>query len=248
MSGDIVLLIAGAMLAGFVQGISGFAFGMVAMSIWVWGLEPGLAAVMAVFGGLSGQVFTALTVRRSLQWPTLWPFLAGAVLGVPLGVALLPHLDAALFKRVLGGMLVIFCPAMLLSDRIPHIRAGGRVADALVGALGGVMGGIGGFTGVAPSLWCTLRGLDKDLQRTVIQNFNLLALSASMAALVVAGAVRADMLPLFAIVLPALMLPSLLGARVYKGLSPLGFRRVVLALLSCAGVAMIAASLPRGLA
>ena len=72
------------------------------------------------------------------------------------------------------------------------------------------------------------------------------ALSASMAALVVAGAVRAEMLPLFAIVLPALMLPSLLGARVYKGLSPLGFRRVVLALLSCVGVAMIAASLPRG--
>lgn len=248
MSGDIVLLIVGAMVAGFVQGISGFAFGMVAMSIWVWGLDPGLAAVMAVFGGLSGQMFTALTVRRSLELPTLWPFLAGALVGVPLGVALLPHLDAALFQGVLGTMLLVFCPAMLLSDRIPRIRAGGRVADALVGAVGGLMGGIGGFTGVAPSLWCTLRGLDKDLQRTVIQNFNLAALSASMAALVAAGAVRADMLPLFAIVLPALMLPSLLGDRVYRGLSPLGFRRVVLALLSCAGVAMIAASLPRSAA
>jgi hypothetical protein len=37
----------GAAIAGLVQGISGFAFAMVAMSIWVWGVEPQLAAVMA---------------------------------------------------------------------------------------------------------------------------------------------------------------------------------------------------------
>ena len=50
-------------------------------------------------------------------------------------------------------------------------------ADFVVGAFGGVMGGIGGFTGVLPSLWVTLRGWDKDLQRSVIQNFSLAALS-----------------------------------------------------------------------
>ena len=42
-----------------------------------------------------------------------------------------------------------------------------------VGLAGGVMGGLGGFTGVLPTLWCTLRRLDKDVQRAIIQNFNL---------------------------------------------------------------------------
>ena len=55
MRDELLLLAGGAALAGLVQGISGFAFAMVAMSVWVWGLDPRLAAVMAVSGALVGQ-------------------------------------------------------------------------------------------------------------------------------------------------------------------------------------------------
>ena len=34
------VLAVGAAVAGLVQGISGFAFSMVAMAIWVWGVDP----------------------------------------------------------------------------------------------------------------------------------------------------------------------------------------------------------------
>ena len=40
----------GAAVAGFVQGLSGFAFGMVAMSFWAWVLPPQEAAALSVFG------------------------------------------------------------------------------------------------------------------------------------------------------------------------------------------------------
>jgi uncharacterized protein len=243
MSTELALLAAGAAVAGFVQGLSGFAFGMVAMSIWVWGVEPRVAAVMTVMGGLSGQLLQAFTVRRGLRLAALAPFLAGAGVGVPLGVAALPHLNAAMFKLTLGIILVVCCPAMLLAHKLPRLTFGGRVGDGVAGAVGGLMGGIGGFPGVVPTLWCTLRGFDKELQRTVVQNFNLAALAATMAVYVASGAVTRDMLPLFAVVVPALIVPSLLGARVYVGLSELAFRRVVLTLLSGAGVAMIVAAL-----
>jgi hypothetical protein len=49
---------------------------------------------------------------------------------------------------------------------------------------------------------------------------------------------------MFAIVAPALLIPSLIGARIYIGLSDLAFRRIVLILLTCSGLAMIAAALP----
>lgn len=237
-----LLLAFGAIVAGFVQGISGFAFAMVAMSIWVWGMDPKLAAVMAVFGGFTGQVFSAFTVRRGLHLRLLMPFLLGGVVGVPLGVLLLPHLSPAHFKLGLGLVLVVFCPAMLLAPSLPPIQRGGRLGDAVAGLFGGVMGGLGGFTGVAPALWCTLRGYDKDAHRAVLQNFSLAALSATLVALVMAGAVTREMLPQFAVVAPALLLPSMLGARVYLGLSALAFRRVVLGLLTLCGLAMIAAS------
>ncbi|MBN8492276.1 MAG: sulfite exporter TauE/SafE family protein [Burkholderiales bacterium] len=244
MSGELWLLAGGAAVAGLVQGISGFAFAMVAMSIWVWGVEPRLAAAMAVCGGLLGQVVGLFTVRRGLQGAVLAPFLAGALVGVPLGTWVLPLLDPARFKLVLGLCLLLCCPPMLLAHRLPRITGGGRWADGLVGLAGGVMGGIGGFSGMAPSLWVTLRGWDKHLQRGVIQNFSLVALAVTLVAYVATGAVRADMWPKFAVVAPAMLLPSLIGARIYHGLSPLAFSRVVLMVLTAAGLAMVAAGLP----
>jgi len=244
MTNEMWLLVVGAMVAGFVQGLSGFAFGMVAMSIWVWGVEPHVAAVMVVFGGLTGQLVAAVSSRRGLRMAALWPLLAGAVVGIPIGVAVLPLMNPALFKLTLGSLLMVSCPAMLLAPRFPRIQFGGRLADGVAGAAGGVMGGIGGFTGVIPTLWLTLRGFDKELQRSLIQNFNLAALSMTMAAYLATGVVTRDMVPLFALVAPALLVPSLLGARLYVGLSETGFRRVVLALLTASGVMMVVSSVP----
>ena len=50
------LVALGAVLGGFVQGLSGFAFGLTATSIWAWALSPRPAAVLAVFGALTGQL------------------------------------------------------------------------------------------------------------------------------------------------------------------------------------------------
>ena len=243
-----VLVVVGAVAAGFVQGLSGFGFGLVAMSFWAWTIDPRLAAAMTVFGGLTGQLLAAFTVRRGFAWSNLLPFVAGGLVGIPVGVQLLPHLDPVIFKACIGGLLAVWCPLMLFATRLPRITAGGKVADGVVGAMGGVMGGIGGFTGVIPTLWCTLRGFDRDVQRSVIQNFNLSMLVATMAGYLYTGVVTRDMLPLFAIILPAMLVPTLLGARLYVGISDVTFRRVVLGLLTLSGVALLVSSLPKLLA
>ncbi|WP_251865515.1 sulfite exporter TauE/SafE family protein [Achromobacter sp. Marseille-Q4962] len=243
-----LVLAAGAMAAGFVQGLSGFGFGMVAMSFWAWTVEPRLAAPMAVFGALSGQLLAAFTVRRGFSLARLLPFVAGGLLGIPLGLKVLPYLDPVVFKACIGGLLAVWCPLMLCAGRLPRISVGGRTADGVAGLMGGVMGGLGGFTGVIPTLWCTLRGYDRDTQRAVIQNFNLSMLAVTMIGYVVTGVVTSAMLPQFAVVLPAMLVPAWLGTRVYTGISDAAFRRVVLGLLTLSGIALLAASLPRLLA
>ncbi|MPS79249.1 MAG: sulfite exporter TauE/SafE family protein [Achromobacter sp.] len=243
-----VLVVLGAVAAGFVQGLSGFGFGMVAMSFWAWTIDPRLAAAMTVFGALTGQLLAAFTVRRGFSWAQLLPFVLGGLVGIPIGVRLLPHLDPLIFKAFIGALLAIWCPIMLFATRLPRISAGGKVADGVVGAMGGVMGGIGGFTGVIPTLWCTLRGFDRDVQRSVIQNFNLSMLAVTMAGYVMTGVVTRDMLPLFALIVPAMLVPTLLGARVYVGISDMTFRRIVLGLLTLSGIALLVASVPKLLA
>ena len=233
------VLIAGAVIAGFVQGLSGFAFSLVATSIWIWTLPPQLVAVMSVFGALTGQVVSALTTRRPLLLPRLAPLLAGGLCGLPLGVWLLPRLDSASFQFGVGALLALWCPLMLLSSRIPHVTAGGRWADAAAGVAGGAAGAIGGFTGPLPTLWCTLRGWDKDTLRSVIQNFNLVMLAVTFATYLATGLVTRAMLPQLAVVAPALLLPVLLGTRLYAGISPEAFRRLVLVLLAITGAALL---------
>lgn len=93
-----------------------------------------------------------------------------------------------------------------------------------------------------------LVGFGKHEQRAVIQNFNLAMLAVTMATYVGSGLVSRQMLPYFAIVAPAMLVPTLLGARVYIGISELRFRQVVLGLLTASGIALLASSLPTLLA
>lgn len=246
-----VVVALGAILAGFVQGLSGFGFGLTAMSLWAWALDPRLAAVLVVFGSLTGQIIAAITVRRGFSWRRLLPFVMGGLAGIPFGVVLLPQLDMHWFKAILGTLLVIWCPAMLVLSARPRapLSLGGPLrnacGDALAGISGGIMSGLGGFSGVLPTLWCTLRGFDKDTQRNIIQNFNLGVLSATMATYLTMGLVTWAMVPMLAIVGAALLVPVLFGARVYIGLSDVMFRRIVLGLLTLSGVMMLLSSLPR---
>ena len=233
------------MVAGFVQGLSGFAFALVAMSFWVWTIDPMLAAALVVFGSLLGQILAMFSVRRGFKMERLLPFVIGGLAGIPLGVFVLPLLNANLFKVFLGILLAVWCPVMLLTPKLPALRAGGKLADGVIGAIGGFMGGIGGFSGVIPTLWCNLRGLDKDEQRAVIQNFNLTMQAVTFATYVGSGIITRKTLPMFAVVAPAMLIPTLLGTRLYLGISEATFRKIVLGLLTLSGIALLASSLPK---
>src|SRR5205085_7433882 len=99
------------------------------------------------------------------------------------------------------------------------------------------------FSGLAPALWCTLRGYNKDDHRAVIQNFNLAVLSATVASNVYAGRLRAAMWPQMAVVAGSLVLPAIWGSKIYVGMSPEAFRKTVLWLLVLAGAVMLSAAL-----
>ena len=212
---------------------------MIAMSIWAWGIAPAQAAVLAVFGGLCGQILSAITVRRRWVAADLLPFIAGGLIGVPIGAWLLPQISAGAFRLLLGLILIIGCPLMLATRRHAVIQQGNAAADALAGLAGGLIGGISGMTGIAPAIWSSFRGYDKDRQRALLQNFNLVTLAAAMAAFLYKGMVPVVMLPDLCIVAVALVVPGIVGARIYKTLSEVAFRRVVLILLTLSGMALV---------
>src|SRR5580692_8776117 len=103
----------GAVAAGFVQGLSGFAFGLVAMTVWVWVIAPQLAGPLVVFGSLIGQLLSLGSFRRSFDGRRLLPFVVGGCVGTPIGVSMLRYIDPTVFKLAVGLMLAAYCPLML---------------------------------------------------------------------------------------------------------------------------------------
>jgi len=60
-------IVDGTCVGGFVSGIAGFAFGLVALTFWVWQIDPKLLAPMVVFGSFVAQSLSVGVVRRSFD-------------------------------------------------------------------------------------------------------------------------------------------------------------------------------------
>ncbi len=239
----VISIIVGTCVGGFVSGIAGFAFGLVALTFWVWQIDPKLLAPMVVFGSFVAQSLSVGVVRRSFDWKRLTPFLIGGALGVPVGAALLGVVNITMFRLTVGLILIVYCSSMLLMTNVKPCAAGGRLADGVAGLIGGVMGGLAGLTGPAPTLWCTVRGWDKDTQRCIFQSFNLGMQAIALVTYWLNGTLTPTVGKVFALMFPAVIIPTLVGARLYKRINEVTFRRIVLGLLLLSGVVLLGSTL-----
>jgi uncharacterized membrane protein YfcA len=241
---ELVLIIgAGALVAGFVSGLAGFGTGLVALGFWLHAVEPILAAPLVVICSVVGQLQATATLRRGVRIARLWPFLVGGLMGVPLGVAVLGSVEVAAFRAGVGVFLVLYAGGMLGLRGLPVVAWGGRAADGAVGLLGGIMGGIAGLSGPLPTLWCGLRGWSKEAQRGVYQPYNLGVLGFALGIYAVEGVVTAQVLELALICLPLTILGVWLGLKSYGRLDDRQFRALVLWLLLASGLVLTASNL-----
>ncbi|MDB5638839.1 MAG: permease, partial [Bradyrhizobium sp.] len=226
---------AGALVAG----LSGFAFGLVAASIWLYVLSPLQTATLIIAFGLIVQGFAVWKLRRALDWKKLWPFVAGAALGVPVGVTILTWANPAHARMGVGAFLVLYSLYALFRPAINPVKAGGAAVDAGVGFLNGVLGGITGLAGILVTIWCGLRGWPKDVQRTVFQPVAVATFLMSALWIGARGAITADTIKLFLVGLPALLAGTWLGLKLFGRLDEAMFRKVVLVLLLASGIVLI---------
>ena len=230
---------AGALLAGFVTGLAGFGTGLAALGFWLHVIDPMLAAPLVVICSVVAQSQSLLTVRRAIDLSRLWPFVLGGLLGVPLGVFILAYIEADAFRAAVGIFLVAYTSFMLWSRSLPAIAWGGRAADGAVGFGGGILGGAAGLSGPLPTIWCGLRGWNKDQQRAVFQPFNLSVLGWALIAYWTQGVLTAEVATLTLICLPGTLLGARLGAKSYGRVDDRQFRNIVLWLLFASGLTLI---------
>jgi uncharacterized membrane protein YfcA len=245
---DLALLLAGAFAGAFVSGVSGFAFGLVTLTVWVWLLPLPELTPLVLFGSLAAQVMAIRHVLPHADWRLLRPMLVAAAIGVPAGVMTIALVDLAVFRIAFGALLIGFCLFQLAVGTRWHVPDLGRWAEFLVGLIGGALGGLSGLSGVLPVVWGLLRRWDMQQHRAVLTLFNTTCHILGLAGMIIGGLITTTTLVRFGLMTPCLVAGAWLGVRAWRYVSPQGFRRLVLWLLLASGTILIARGLLLGVA
>ena len=239
ITAETLLFLFATFAGAFVAGLSGFAFGLVAASIWLYILTPLQTATLIVAFGLLIQGYSVWKLRKALDWRKLWPFLAGAALGVPAGVTLLVWSNPKSLRIAVGIVLIAYSLYAFLRPALKPVTAGGRAADAAAGFLNGVLGGLTGLAGILVTIWCSLRGWPKEVQRTIFQPVAVAVFLMSAAWLGAKGTVTSETAKLFVMGLPCVATGTWLGLKMFGRIDETTFRKIVLALLFVSGVTLM---------
>jgi uncharacterized membrane protein YfcA len=225
--------------AALVSSVVGFAFSALAGAALLHLYhEPAEAIEIMVLCSIAIQLFCVIAMRRSIQWRLLLPFVVGGAACVPVGVWLLSVLPRSWFAIGLGAFLVAY-GALMAWRRPQRIHASAWWLDLGVGALGGITGGLAAFPGAFVSIWCSMRGWDKSVQRGVTQPFILTMQLITLAAMHAQHvALHLDALRIEGMFVA--LFAAFLGMKVFRSLSNRQFAWLLNSLLMISGALMIA--------
>jgi uncharacterized membrane protein YfcA len=235
MSGLIMLWI---FISSLVSSTVGFAFSAIAGAVLLQlGADPVEAVRILLTCSIAIQGYTVATLWRSIAWRRVVPFVLGGLAALPFGILLLFRTPAASYQLALGAFLIGYGLYMLAKPR-SIVVAGSDLRDALAGALGGITGGLAAFPGAFVTIWCGMRGWDKDGQRAVYQPYILIMQLAALALITALGSAHGvDPAPLAYV--PGAVLGAYGGLAIFRRMTDRQFNIAVYVLLIASGCALV---------
>jgi uncharacterized membrane protein YfcA len=226
-------------LAATISSIAGFAFSAIAGASLLHLIDDPVEAVkVMIASSIAIQSYSVVAIWRTIDWQRLAPFLLGGALTIPAGIYLVLNASAGTYWNGMGAFLVLYALIMLFRGG-PATYRGSVIVDVVTGALGGITGGAAGFPGAFVTIWCGMRGWDKNRQRAVYQPFILIMQLLTLLALEVSGAGQSYDISLMEYA-PAALLGAYCGLSIFKRLNDRHFNIAIYVLLIISGIALVA--------
>ena len=237
-SATALLTLAIVFVAALVSSVVGFAFSALAgAGLLQLYSQPAEAIEIMVLCSTAIQLYCVIEMRRSIQWRLLLPFVVGGAACVPLGVWLLAAMPGGWFAVGLGVFLVVYGAATAWRRQC-RIQASSWWLDLLIGGTGGITGGLAAFPSAFVTIWCSMRGWDKSVQRGVTQPFILAMQLITLAAMHMQHvAVHLDSLRIEGMAVA--LFASFLGMKLFRSLSNRQFAWLLNSLLMVSGALLI---------
>lgn len=223
--------------AAFTKSILGFGEALVAVPLLALALDIQIASPVSMLMAASVTLMMVFRYWRSIDLQAIWRLTAAAVIGIPLGVVFLKNLPEAWLTGALGALLIVIGLYYLLRPALParpeHYWA------YLLGFSAGVLGGAYNIAGPALVIYGTLRRWQPEQFRATLQGFFMVINSVILIGHASAGFWTPDVLQLFALSIPAILLGFWIGHRVSPHIAPDSFAKLIYIALIVSGVFLI---------
>lgn len=154
-------------LAGFVQGLTGFGFGLVAMALLPSIVDFHTASLLVVLFTFPVSAISLYQNRKYYNWRNGVTLTIGMCSGVPFGVYLMVLVPKLLLLRMLGTLLIAFAiNETLFSKRKLHVP---QWLGFPIGFSSGVLGGAFNMGGPPSVAYCYSRPWPKEEVVAVLQ-------------------------------------------------------------------------------
>lgn len=219
--------------AGVAQSLSGFGFALLSVPLLATLIGPRDAVVLSTCLGLMTSATLLARNHHHARWPTVGRLLAGAVVGMPLGLLLLFGLRPGVLRAFIAVMVLV---AVVLIARNVRLPVHGPGAEVTAGLVSGALNTSTSMNG--PPLVITLQGqgLPPDVFRATISAVFVASGVIATVTFAVAGQIDHTVLVGLAVGVPAVAAGFLGGEALFRRTDPARFRTIVLAMLTASAL------------
>lgn len=222
-------------VAAFVRGYSGFGFAALSVTAASLVTDPLHFVPVVILADAAMTLQQWRGIRRDIDWRRTGALFAGALVGVPLGLALLARVGEDAARAAIALFVLAMCAAMLSGWRIA--RPPGAAAHTGAGVVSG-LANAAAVGGLPVAVFFAAQGIGAAAFRaTLIMYFALLDLW-TLPLMGQAGMISRDTFLTALLASPILALGIWLGGRHFLSTSPAEFRRFAILLL--AGLSLLA--------
>lgn len=223
-------------VAGTVQLAAGFGFGLAAVPLMSVVLDPHDAVIVALSLATFTNSYQAFTGRHDADRGVAGRMLAGATVGMPVGLLVFLRADDRWLGVVIGVAVLV---AVAVIAKGLDLRHAGPGLDIAGGALSGALTMSAGVNGPPLVFVLQARHFDQHRFRATITTIFAVLDVVSVVIFAATGEITRDIALAVAVALPGLGLGAVAGISLRRHLDARRFRRLVLALLTVAGISAL---------
>ena len=217
-------------LAAIVRGFSGFGFSLLAVSALTL-LSPPSEVVPTIFLlEVAASLHLLPSIWKDVQWRSLMPLILGCGLATPVGAYALATLPASPMQIALS--LFVLVSVVFLWSGFTLKKVPSTAATMGIGAASGLFNGALAMGGPPVIVFYFASPIGMAAGRASLIGYILATDTLGLASLAWHGLITRDALLRAALFLPALLAGVWLGARGFKSVNEVVFRKIVLIIMA----------------